>query len=282
MGLGVAEDVARGLELGRESAAAGSCFGQFVVGVCYYNGYGGVARDFAEAARVYRLAADQGHALAQYFLGLMFEYGQGVAQDYAEAVRLYRLAADQGLADAQSDLGAMFSKGQGVAKDNAEAAQLYRLAGAQFLELHFSTACGDGTSHGTRQRSAAEEANAAFAASKSEKLQMSRNHYYELHHIADEAGNNEAEFARRWKILEDGLLAIKVKMPPAVGGGSARATHTSTDALRQRNRSKRPAPASAPASEPASAPTSSCYVIIPVSSDDASSEWRNGGESSSD
>ncbi len=36
-GAGVAEDVGRGLALARESAAAGSSFGQFVVGRCYYS-----------------------------------------------------------------------------------------------------------------------------------------------------------------------------------------------------------------------------------------------------
>jgi hypothetical protein len=55
----------------------------------------------------------------------------------------------------------------------------------------WSWACST-AEHGTRQRTAAEEANAAFAASKSEKRHISRNHYYELHHIADEAGNDEA------------------------------------------------------------------------------------------
>jgi uncharacterized protein len=49
----------------------------------------------------------------------MFENGQGVAQDYAEAVRLYRLAAAQGHADAQFNLGDMFENGQGVAQDLA-------------------------------------------------------------------------------------------------------------------------------------------------------------------
>jgi hypothetical protein len=34
----------------------------------------------------------------------MFEFGQGVAQDYAEAVRLYSLAAAQGDAIAQNNL----------------------------------------------------------------------------------------------------------------------------------------------------------------------------------
>ncbi len=61
----------------------------------------------------------------------MFEKGQGVAQDYAEAVRLYSLAAAQGHADAQFNLGGMFFRGQGVAQDRAEAIRLYRLAAAQ-------------------------------------------------------------------------------------------------------------------------------------------------------
>ena len=61
----------------------------------------------------------------------MFEFGEGVAQDYAEAVRLYRLAADQGDADAQFNLGVMFEYGQGVAKNRAEAIRWYRLASTQ-------------------------------------------------------------------------------------------------------------------------------------------------------
>jgi TPR repeat protein len=128
---GVSKDAARGLALGRESEAAGSCFGQLVVGVCYYLGCGGVAQDYAEAVRLFRLAAAQGHADAQYSLGLMFDHGKGVAQDFAEAVRLYSLAAAQGDAHAQVNLGVLFCNGQGVVQDRAEAIRLFRLAAAQ-------------------------------------------------------------------------------------------------------------------------------------------------------
>jgi TPR repeat protein len=97
-GHGVVKDEARGLALGRESSAAGSCFGQFVVGVYYrYGRRGSVAQDYTEAARLFHLAADQGHGLAQYSLGRMFEDGLGVAQDRAEAIRWHRLAAAHGL-----------------------------------------------------------------------------------------------------------------------------------------------------------------------------------------
>ena len=61
----------------------------------------------------------------------MFHFSQGVAQDYAEAARLYRLAAAQGNAGAQSNLGYIFENGNGVAKDRAEAIRWYRLAAAQ-------------------------------------------------------------------------------------------------------------------------------------------------------
>ena len=61
----------------------------------------------------------------------MFEHGQGVAQDYAEAVRLYSLAAAQGHARAQFNLGNKFKNGRGVAQDRAEAIRWYRLAAAQ-------------------------------------------------------------------------------------------------------------------------------------------------------
>jgi TPR repeat protein len=127
-GYGVAKDEARGLALGRESEAAGSCFGQFVVGWCHYFDCGGVAQDYAEAVRLYRLAAEQGYATAQVNLGCVFDIGQGVAQDTAEAIRWYRLAIEQGNADAQVSLGLMFAQGQGVAQDYAEAVRLYRLA----------------------------------------------------------------------------------------------------------------------------------------------------------
>jgi TPR repeat protein len=95
-GYGVAADQARGLALGRESAAAGSCFGQFVVGVCYEKGCGGIIKDKAEAARLFRLAADQGYATAQISLAEYFEFGVGVPQNRAEAIRWYNLAEAQG------------------------------------------------------------------------------------------------------------------------------------------------------------------------------------------
>ncbi len=49
--------------------------------------------------------ADQGDASAQFNLGIMCGHGEGVPQDYAEAAKWYRLAAEQGNVKAQFKLG---------------------------------------------------------------------------------------------------------------------------------------------------------------------------------
>ncbi len=62
-----------------------------VEGVAAYN-----RRDYATALREYRPLVNQGHAIAQSYLGFMYDNGQGVPQDYAEAAKWYRKAAEQG------------------------------------------------------------------------------------------------------------------------------------------------------------------------------------------
>ena len=63
------------------------------------------------------MSAEQGDAMAQNNLGVMYQKGEGVPQDYKEAVKWYRLAAEQGHATAQTNLGGMYYKGQGVPED---------------------------------------------------------------------------------------------------------------------------------------------------------------------
>ena len=77
--------------------------------------------DFATAARIWRPLAEQGNALSQMYLGVMYERGRGVAQNEAEAARWYRLAADQGLPVAQYALGGMYADGVGVPEDYVQA-----------------------------------------------------------------------------------------------------------------------------------------------------------------
>ena len=69
--------------------------------------------------------ANGGDANAEFALGEMYNYGNGVEHDMENAARLYKLAADQNHADAQFALGDMYDLGRGVDKDEAEAYKLY-------------------------------------------------------------------------------------------------------------------------------------------------------------
>ncbi len=72
--------------------------------------------------------AAQGHASAQFNLGVLHDVGRGVWQDHALAARWYRLAAKQGHAAAQFNLGGLYFDGQGVPKDLVRAAVWFTLA----------------------------------------------------------------------------------------------------------------------------------------------------------
>ena len=114
----------------RKAAEQGHATAQFNLGVCYDHGQG-VAQDYNEAVKWYRKAVEQGYASAQYNLGVCYDNGRGVAQDYNEAVKWYRKAAEQGHATAQYNLGVCYENGQGVAQDYKEAVKWYRKAAEQ-------------------------------------------------------------------------------------------------------------------------------------------------------
>ena len=97
----------------RVAAEAGHADAQYSLGYMYSMGEG-VPQDYAEAAAWYHRAAEQGDTSAQVSLGYMYDVGQGVVQDYAEAAVWYRRAAEQGDAQAQSNLGIIYYMGQGV------------------------------------------------------------------------------------------------------------------------------------------------------------------------
>ena len=94
----------------------------------YYN-----EKDYAYAFEHYMLAYEKGYLSQsnENRMGYMYQYGQGVEKDYSEAVKWYKKAADQGYAGAQCNLGVMYENGYGVEKDYSEAAKWYRKAADQ-------------------------------------------------------------------------------------------------------------------------------------------------------
>ena len=93
---------------------------QFEKGYAAYEG-----GDYGAAMRLWRPLAEQRDAKAQYYLGQLYQNGQGVPQNYAEAMKWYRLAADQDYAHAQYALASMYESGLGVPRNYAEAMKWY-------------------------------------------------------------------------------------------------------------------------------------------------------------
>ena len=90
-----------------------------------------VDRNYQEAARWYRAAAEQGDAVGQNHLADLYREGKGVPQDSMEAVKWYQMAAVGGSASAQTSLADMYRDGRGVPRDYASAMKFYRMAANQ-------------------------------------------------------------------------------------------------------------------------------------------------------
>jgi len=88
----------------------------------------GVIPDYADADRWLRMAATQGDADAQLWLGVGYERGWFGGFDDREAFQWLRTAAAQGLPDAQFCLGQMYEDGEGVPESDSLAASWYRKA----------------------------------------------------------------------------------------------------------------------------------------------------------
>ena len=96
------------------------------LGSCYEHGRG-VAKDDAEAVRLYRLGAAAGDAGAQFNLACCLDQAIGVpTPDFAAALALYTAAAAQDLPHAIMNLGVYYDKGRGVACDALRAIALYK------------------------------------------------------------------------------------------------------------------------------------------------------------
>ena len=109
-------------------AEQGDAWAQKILGATYLKW-----RNYAEALRWYRMAADQGDSVAQYSLAQMYDFGRGVPADYAEAARWYQMAAERGHIYAQFNLGVMCSEGTGVPADYVLAHMWFNIVAAQTI-----------------------------------------------------------------------------------------------------------------------------------------------------
>ena len=153
-GKGVQRDLTMAERWYRKAAEQGNAEAQFALGQMYSRGWGvprdeadalrwfqmantpdtdgpatdwtlidgyGVQQDDKQAAYWYELAAQKGHAEAQFNLGRLYATGKGVPHDEEQAVRWVRAAASQGYAPAQAGLGTRYANGLGIAQDTRRA-----------------------------------------------------------------------------------------------------------------------------------------------------------------
>jgi TPR repeat protein len=69
----------------RRGDAARSAEDTWQLGLRSYTGVG-ATKDEREAVRLFRIAADAGHAAAQAMLGVAYRHGEGVGPDYEKAI----------------------------------------------------------------------------------------------------------------------------------------------------------------------------------------------------
>ena len=122
------KDYAEALKWFRKAAERNSPDAQYNLGNMFGQG-NGVTKDEIEAAKWYHRAAEQGHAGAQYNLGCIYRDGEGVKQDFAESNKWYLKAANQGHAEAQNSIGFSYLRGRGgYAQDYQKAMEWFQKA----------------------------------------------------------------------------------------------------------------------------------------------------------
>lgn len=126
----VGEGVSAAFESFKPSADSSLGTVEALIGDAYYYGHG-VARNYTEATRWYRRAAQYSNPMAESTLGDIYYYGRGVPQDFVAAAQWWQRAAAQGVAVAQLNLGVVYANGDGVPQDYVKSHLYSNLAAAR-------------------------------------------------------------------------------------------------------------------------------------------------------
>ena len=132
------DEARKGFTLMLEAAGQGYLPAVAGVGYLYTSGLG-VAKDNVEAAKWFRAAADQEHAISRYNLGKLLVADEiplpagstDRAVQHTEGVEWIRKAANQGQIEAKSDYGIILMRGDFGVKPDPAAAAPYLIAAAE-------------------------------------------------------------------------------------------------------------------------------------------------------
>jgi TPR repeat protein len=117
-------NVVEGLDWLKKATEAGEAQAWYILGVVYANQMG-VKVDFDKAIDYWRKGAEAGDADCQTSLGMIYQAGDripsGIEADPAEAAKWYRMAAEQDHTEAIWHLAGILARGVGVEQNNEEA-----------------------------------------------------------------------------------------------------------------------------------------------------------------
>ena len=116
-----------------KAAEQGHATAQYRLGILYENGQG-VAPDADRSVYWIRKAAERGEVQAQFSLAVMYDIGRNISQDYPQALYWYVKAAERGNVQAQNNLGFMYSEGKGMTQDYVRAYKWFNIAGLRGYE----------------------------------------------------------------------------------------------------------------------------------------------------
>ena len=108
----------------------GNAVDQINLAVMYEDG-NGVPKDFEQALYWYTKAAEQGNSDAQYYIGFFYYEGDGVPQDSEKGLYWLTKAAEQGYVEAQKKLGLIYADSNDVPQDWDKAIYYFTKAAEQ-------------------------------------------------------------------------------------------------------------------------------------------------------
>lgn len=130
LGIGVEKNVNHAVRLYRQATEKGDAYSAYRL--AEYHGIRNLASDRPLIAYYYKLAADRGHAEAQYTYAQFYRSGHyGVTIDEGEAMRWVIRAANKGSSRAQYELGVKLVEGIGLPQDREMGVRWLQIAAAR-------------------------------------------------------------------------------------------------------------------------------------------------------
>ncbi|EXX63649.1 uncharacterized protein OCT59_007104 [Rhizophagus irregularis] len=125
LGIETNEDNKKAFDLFINASEQGHALAQFYVGLCYETGRGTIKNEKL-AFKCYEKIANLGYASGLIKTGYFYSYGIGITINKQKAFELYQQAANLGNSNAQYNLALMYQNGKGVNKDYNKAFELFK------------------------------------------------------------------------------------------------------------------------------------------------------------